>query len=117
MSINRDITSLLDIYNAAKKVLKSKGNLDKTAFLQDDKTQSAILYQLLIIGEAVKRLSLELRQKHPEIPWSLMAGMRNNLIHEYDEVDLEEVWKTSDKDIPDLLAWLQPLIPEKDGQT
>ncbi len=43
--------------------------------------------------------------------------MRDNLIHEYDEVDLEEVWKTSDKDIPDLLAWLQPLIPEKDGQT
>lgn len=114
MSINRDITSLLDIYNAAKKVLKFKGNLDKNTFLQDDKTQSAILYQLLIIGEAVKRLSLELRQKYPEIPWSLMAGMRDNLIHEYDEVDLEEVWKTSDKDIPDLLLWLKPLIPQED---
>ncbi len=88
--------------------------MDKTAFLQDDKTESAILYQLLIIGEAVKRLSPELRQQNPEIPWSLMAGMRDNLIHEYDDVDLEEVWKTSDRDIPDLLALLEPLLPKKD---
>lgn len=106
MSSNRDLASLLDIYKAAKQVLKFKGNLNKIAFIQDDKTQSAILYQLLIIGEAVKRLSPELRQQNPEIPWSLMAGMRDNLIHEYDDVDLEEVWKTSDKDIPDLLALL-----------
>ena len=114
MSNNRDLASLLDICKAAQQVLKFKGNLDKTAFLQDDKTQSAILYQLLIIGEAVKRLSQELRQQHSEIPWSLMAGMRDNLIHEYDDVDLEEVWKTSAQDIPDLLAWLEPLLPRED---
>ncbi len=73
MSINRDITSLLDIYNAAKKVLKFKGNLDKTAFLQDDKTQSAILYQLLIIGEAVKKSS------------KINFGFLANTFHTYSE--------------------------------
>ena len=55
-------------------------------------------------------ISQELRQQHPEIPSSLIAGMRDNLIHEYDDVDLDEVWKTSDKDIPDLLTCLEPLI-------
>ncbi len=42
-----------------------------------------------------------------------MAGMRDNLIHEYDDVDLEEVWKTSNKDIPDLVALLEPLLPQE----
>lgn len=43
-----------------------------------------------------------------------MTGMGDNLIHEYDDVDLEEVWKTLDKDIPNLLALLEPLLPEED---
>jgi uncharacterized protein with HEPN domain len=55
------------------------------------KTQSAVLHQLLVIGEAVKRLSQDFRRDHPEIPFALIAGMRDKLIHEYDDVDLEEV--------------------------
>ena len=61
MSNSRDRASLLDIASSAQKVLQYKGNMDKIAFLADDKTQSAIVFQLLIIGEAVKRLSPELR--------------------------------------------------------
>lgn len=51
--------------------------MDKEAFMGDDKTQSAIVFQLLIIGEAVKRLSPEIRNQHAEIPWSLIARMRD----------------------------------------
>jgi uncharacterized protein with HEPN domain len=113
MSNNRDRASLIDIARAARKVLQYKGEMDKAAFLDDDKTQSAIVFQLLIIGEAVKRLSPALRSQQSEIPWSLIARMRDNLIHRYDDIDLDEVWKTSNEDIPTLLTALEPLLPEE----
>ncbi len=103
MSNNRDRAFLLDMVRAAQKVLQYKAGMDKAALLKDDKTQSAIVFQLTIIGEAVKRLSPDLRSQHPGIPWSLIAGMRDNLIHRYDDIDLDEVWKTAETDIPDLL--------------
>jgi uncharacterized protein with HEPN domain len=113
MSNSRDRASLLDISRAAQKVLQYKGDLNKTAFLNDDKTQSAIVFQLLIIGEAVKRISPELRSQHPKIPWPLIAKMRDSLIHRYDDIDLDEVWKTSDADLPTLLIALEPLLREE----
>ncbi len=56
-----------------------KGDLDKSAFLDDLKTQSAILHQLLVLGEAVKRLSEGFRMSHSEVPWRMIAGMRDKL--------------------------------------
>jgi uncharacterized protein with HEPN domain len=111
MPTNRDIATLLDIAQAARRVLEFKQGMTKVAFLEDPKTQSAIVYQLLIIGEAVKRLSQDIRRQHSEIPWTPIAGMRDNLIHNYDDVDLDEVWKTAERDIPDLLTLLSPLLP------
>jgi uncharacterized protein with HEPN domain len=75
------------------------------------KTRSAVLvlYQLTVIGEAVKRLSPEFRTANPQIPWALMAGMCHHLIHAYDLVDWDEVWTTATKDIPGLLPKLDNL--------
>jgi uncharacterized protein with HEPN domain len=64
------------------------------------------------LGEAVKRLSDDFRARHAEIPWTLMAGMRDKLIHGYDIVDLGEVWKTAKREVPDLLQWLEPHLPK-----
>ena len=108
-----DEAVLLDIARAAGLVLDFKAGLDKEAFLRDIKTQSAVLHQLLVMGEAVKRLSSDYRSRHPEIPWTLIAGMRDHLLHGYDIIDLDEVWKTASQDVPDLLAWLQPRLPHQ----
>jgi uncharacterized protein with HEPN domain len=62
--------------------------LEATDYLQD-----ALLRCLEVMGEATKRLSWELREQHPEIPWRGMAGLRDVLIHAYDQVDLQEVWQ------------------------
>jgi uncharacterized protein with HEPN domain len=108
-----DRATLLDIARSAGLVLDFSAGMDRLAFLEDVKTQSAVLHQLLIMGEAVKRLSAGYRDRHPEIPWSLIAGMRDKLIHGYDIVDLDEVWKTATQDVPDLLAWLDPRLPQQ----
>ncbi len=108
--MQRDEATLLDILTAGERIIEFKGDLDKTSFLKDLKTQSAVLHQLMIVGEAVKRLSPETRQSAPEIPWSLIAGMRDNLIHGYDDVDLDEVWKTSEQDIPSLMNCIERLL-------
>jgi len=111
----RDEVVLLDIVRAAQLVLEFKRDMDRAAFFEDLKTQSAILHQLMVIGEAVKRLSAEFRGRHPRGSWSLIAGMRDKLIHGYDIVDLEQVWQTTVKDVPELLSLLEPLLPKQES--
>ena len=101
--MERDDVVLQDLINAARLVKDFIQGFEKENFIYDLKTRSAVLYQITVIGEAVKRLSKEFRAKHTEIPWALIAGMRDNLIHGYDLVDWDEVWKTSTVDVPDLL--------------
>lgn len=109
----RDEATLLDIVGAAKRAEKFLANQSKDDFLRDEKSQSAVLYQLLVVGEAAKRLSDECKARHGEIPWKLMAGMRDHLIHAYDAVDWDEVWNTVVKDIPVLLSQIEPLISQR----
>ena len=107
----RDDAHLLDILKAARLAIEFKGPAGKAEFLADAKTQSAVLHQLLIIGEAVKRISPEFRAAHPEVPWKLIAGTRDKLIHFYEGVDLEEVWKMVTSDLPQLISHIEPLVP------
>ena len=106
-----DDAALLDIVKAARLIIAFRGDADKAGFLADSKTQSAVIHQLLIVGEAVKRLSDSFRLRHPGVPWRMIAGMRDKLIHHYDAVDLDEVWKTAHDDVPSLLTIVEPLTP------
>lgn len=109
--MSRDEVLLLDIAIACENAAEFIRDVDSVTFFDDIKTQSAVMHQLLIIGEATKRISMDFRQHHSEIPWRKMAGMRDNLIHEYDNVDLDGVWDTVTQDLPALLAQIRPLIP------
>ena len=111
--MDRDRATLLDIAQAAELVIEFQSGIDQAAFLQDTKTQSAILHQLMVMGEAVKRLSSDLRASHPHIPWALMTGMRDKLIHGYDIVDIEQVWQTAVADVPQLLKEIRPMLEKQ----
>ena len=103
MSKHRDDIVLKDILNAAQLIAGFVEGIEKDAFINDWKTRSAVLYQLTVVGEAVKRLSAEFRLAHTQVPWALMAGMRDHLIHAYDLVDWDEVWETATRDVAGLL--------------
>jgi len=83
-------------------------------FLQDDKTASAVIRKLEIIGEAAKHVPMKVRQKHPELPWTEMARMRDKLIHGYFGVDHEIVWKVVKERLPALKASLEIIIADLD---
>lgn len=70
------------------------------SFLEESLLQDGIIRQLQIIDKAVKRLSADLRTKHPNFPWEDIAGMRDKLTHDYLGVDLLTVWDTVNFDIP-----------------
>lgn len=70
--------------------------------------------ELLIVGEAAKRMSDEFKAAHPDIPWRQMSGMRDILVHAYDHVDLDEVWRVVTEDLQELIAALERIV-EADG--
>lgn len=103
----RDDATVADIIAAVARIQRFVAGLDLRAFLADEKTQAAVLHELLVIGEASKRLSPAFRDQRPGVLWRQVAGMRDKLIHAYDAVDMEEVWKTATVDVQSLLDTLR----------
>lgn len=108
--MSRDDASLLDMIQAGQLVLQFAQNLDRQQLETDLLTHSAILYQVSVMGEATKRLSFEFRKQHSEVPWSDIAGMRDVIAHQYDRLDLDIVWQVVQRNIPELLSLLTPLL-------
>ena len=84
----------------------------KTYFDRDEKTQDAVVRNLEIIGEAVKNVSNELREKQRDIPWRRLAGMRDKLMYEYFGVNLTIVWEVVEREIPKLGAQVSEILKE-----
>jgi uncharacterized protein with HEPN domain len=76
----------------------------KSIFLEDRRPRDAVVRNLEVIGEAVKRLSASVRTRFPEIPWRRIAGMRDKLIHDHGRGDLEAVWTIVEDHLPPLRA-------------
>ena len=98
--IKKDQVYLEHILEAITKIESFTKGISRIDFDNNVMIQDAILRNIEIIGEATKKISKEFTQSHQLIPWSEMAGMRNKLIHDYMDVDLDVVWKTIEVDLP-----------------
>lgn len=90
--------------------------MDEARFEEDSRTHLAVEHPIMVIGEAAKRLSPQLRNDMSEIPWSAIARMRDRLIHGYDTVDLPVVWDTIRRNIPSLLQAIRERLADQDAE-
>ncbi len=102
MSEKSDRDYLAHIREAIKRTTLYTENMHYEDFLLDVKTQDAVVRNIEIIGEAVKNLSEELKNRHAEIQWKNLAGMRDKLIHHYFGVNFSIVWKVAKDELPDI---------------
>ena len=79
-------------------------------FRGDDKTQDAVVRNFEVIGEAAKRVSPETRAQASEVPWKSLAGFRDVLIHQYEGVDLDQVWNAVDRDLPSPATQIEDIL-------
>ena len=105
-----------DIFDAIEKIENYVEGLSFEEFSADSKTIDAIVRNLEIIGEATKRVSEETKAKYSEIPWKLMAGTRDKLIHEYFGVNLQTLWKSVREDLPPVKQAIKSLLAKMDKE-
>ncbi|NPV58386.1 MAG: DUF86 domain-containing protein [Actinobacteria bacterium] len=100
------IAHILECIDLVEEYLRGKSVDD---FMASTQLQDAVIRRIEIIGEATKNLPLEFKEKHPDIPWKEMAGMRDIIVYEYFGVDLKLTWRVASEDIKGLKAQLEKL--------
>ncbi len=99
-----------DILDSINDVEEFTTGMNFEDFQKDKKTINAVIRSLEIIGEAAKKIPVSLRRKYPQVPWKLMAGMRDKLIHEYHGVDLEIIWTVVREELPKLRPHIRNVL-------
>ena len=105
------IEHLLDSINKIEKYVQ---DITVHDFVDNELIQDAVIRNFEIIGEATKHLSESFRKMHSEIPWKKISGMRDILIHDYLGIDIYSVWKTIEKDLPELKKQLNAIVKDSE---
>lgn len=113
MSKRSDFDLLLDIQEAIKRILEYGQEMSSIKFMEDIKTQDAVVRNLEIIGEASKNISSDLKNKYHKIAWSDLAKVRDKLIHHYFGVNLDIVWDIIEESLPQLSRQVQEILDKE----
>ena len=103
---------LEDILEAIEKIRRYTAGFSQDALRKDDKTLDAVVRNLEVIGEAVKKVPAKIRAKHSQVDWKKIAGLRDILIHEYFGIDVEIIWDIIDHKLPILEREVKKIVSE-----
>jgi uncharacterized protein with HEPN domain len=105
----KNITRLNDMLKAIAAIeTYSPRSYDR--FLKDQKVQDAIMFNLVVLGEAANKIETDFQERHPQIPWSSIIGTRNVIVHGYDQVRLSIVWEIIQNDIEGLKLAIESVV-------
>ena len=99
-----------DMLEAIAKIERYAKGLSHAQFHEDEKTVDAVVRNLIVIGEAARLVPDEIAERHPEIAWTKMRGLRNLAVHEYFGVDADILWETTQHDLPPLASMLRCVL-------
>ena len=117
MKKERDIRLYLDdILEAIRKIEKYVEGMDFEQFRKDEKTGDAVIRNFSVIGEAVKHIPPIIRKKHPDIPWKIIAGMRDKLVHEYFGIRYDVVWETIELRLTSFKVAVMKILDQMDKE-
>ncbi len=112
MSAHDPQATLHQIQDAARRLQMLCAGRTLESLLADWQATAALERFLEIVGEAVKRLPMNLRARYPAVPWKEIAGTRDHLSHGYDDVDYQVLWDAVQNDIPVLLTTVERMLRE-----
>jgi len=110
MSKREDVDLIKDIKEAIRRISSYIKMMNHDAFFEDTKTQDAVVRNLEIIGEAIKNISVELKDRYPNLQWKELAGLRDKLIHHYFGVNYDIVWHVVKNELTDILYQLDGIV-------
>lgn len=116
MSKRKDVDLLCDMIGSIERILLYMQQVEYADFVEDYKTQDAVIRNIEILGEAAKLISDAVKNGHVDIPWRNIAGTRDRLIHNYFGINIDIVWNIVRTDLPGLLVQLKAidLVPDQE---
>lgn len=116
MSVRPWRARVQDILDSLARIHQYTAGMTEAAFMADAKTVDAVMHHLIIIGEAARHVSPAIRKRSPDIPWQMMAGLRNHAVHAYWGIVAKVIWDTIYHDLPTVEAPLRALLASADNE-